>query len=87
MRQVGEAELVWNLRLALRQVSATQRNGLKSAESEVRKRAEHSIATKIAEQLKRYEILSEGPLPEGSDLFSKAAFGTSDQPMIGRADE
>ena len=87
MRQVGEAELVWNLRLALRQISVTQRNGLKSPESEVRKRAEHSSATKIAEQPKRYEILSEGSLPERSDVFSRAAFGTSDQPMIGRAEE
>lgn len=87
MRQVGEAELVWNLKLALRQISATQRNGLKSAESEVRKRAEHIIAAKLAEQLKRYEILSEAPLPEGSELFSRAAFGSSDQPMIGSADE
>jgi hypothetical protein len=87
VRQVGEAELVWNLKLALRGLSATQRNELLTREIGVRKRAEHSVAAKLAEQLKRYEILSEAPLPEGSELFSRAAFGTSDQPMIGSADE
>jgi len=34
-------------------------------------------------QLKRFEILSDAPLPEGSDLFSRAAHGSSDQPMLG----
>jgi hypothetical protein len=84
MRQVGEAELIWNLKFALSRLSATSRNGLKSSEQDVRKRAEHSVAAKIAEQMRRYEILSDAPLPEGSDLFSRAAFGTSDQPIIGK---
>ena len=87
MRQVGEAELVWNLKYTLSRVSASFRNDLKSPQVEVRKRAEQLIAAQIADQLRRYEILSDTPLPEGSDLFSRAAFGSSDQPMIGRADE
>jgi hypothetical protein len=83
MRQVGEAELIWNLKLALRHVSASIRNNLASRETDVRKRAEQAVAAKMAEQLRRYEILSDAPLPDGSDLFSRAAFGSSDQPMIG----
>jgi hypothetical protein len=37
---------------------------------------------RIAEQLHRYEILSDTVVPEGSDLFSRAAFGRSDQTML-----
>lgn len=83
MRQVNEAELVWNLRLALRGLSTSNRNDFKSPQSEVRRRAEEMIAVKLAAQLRRYEILSEAPLPEGSDLFSRAAYGSSYQPMLG----
>lgn len=83
MRQVGESELVWNIKLALRYLSASYRNDFKSPQAEVRARAEQSIAKKIADHLGRYEILSDAPLPEGSDLFSRAAFGSSDQPIIG----
>ena len=83
MRQVNEAELVWNLKLALRGVSAGYRNDFKSVEKAVRDRAEHGIAGRIVAQLRRYEILSDTEVPAGSDLFSRAAFGRSDQTMLG----
>ena len=83
MRQVNEAELVWNLKLSLRGLSASYRNDFKSAEKEVQRRAEHGIAMQIAAQLRRYEILSDTEVPEGSDLFSRAAFGRSDQTTLG----
>ena len=87
MRQVGEAELVWNIRMALRGLSAGYRNDFKSGQPELQKRAEQSMAMKVAEQLRRYEILSDAPLPESSDLFSRAAFGRSNQPMLGTEDD
>lgn len=86
MRQVSEAELVWNLKFALRGVSASYRNDFKSAEKAVRERAEHGIAARIVAQLRRYEILSDTEVPAGSDLFSRAAFGRSDQAMLGDGD-
>lgn len=86
MRQVNEAELVWNVKFALRAVSAGYRNDFKSAEQAVRDRAEHGIAARIVAQLRRYEILSDTEVPEGSDLFSRAAFGRSDQTMLGNGE-
>ena len=83
VRQVNEAELVWNVKLALRGLSASYRNDFKSAEKAVQDRAEQSIAMRIAAQLRRYEILSDTEVPEGSDLFLRAAFGRSDQTMLG----
>jgi len=86
VRQVNEAELVWNLKLALRSISASYRNDFKSPEKAVRDRAEHGIALRIAAQLRRYELLSDTAVPEGSDLFSRAAFGGSGQAMFGDGD-
>jgi hypothetical protein len=83
MRQVNEAELVWNIRLALRQVRAMPRKGFAGSTRDAQASAELTIAVRIAQQLKRYEILSSGPLPSGSDLFSRAAYGRSDQAMLG----
>ena len=83
MRQVNEAELIWNVKFALRAVSAGYRNDFKSAEKAVRDRAEHGIAARIVAQLRRYEILSDTEVPAGSDLFSRAAFGRSGQTMLG----
>jgi hypothetical protein len=83
MRQVNEAELVWNLKFALGRVSASYRNDFKSPEKGVRDRAVHGMAMRIAEQLRRYEILSDTEVPEGTDLFSRGAFGRSDQAMLG----
>ena len=83
MRQVNEAELMWSVKYALRRIGAAQRNRFKSSEQAVQASAEYAIATRIVEQLRRFEILSDAPLPEGSDLFSRAAHGSSDQPMLG----
>jgi hypothetical protein len=74
VRPVNEVELVWNVKFALGDLLASYRNVFKSAEKGVRDRAAHGIAMRIAAQLRRYEILRNTKVPEGSDLFSRAAF-------------
>ncbi|MEO9130048.1 MAG: hypothetical protein ABI240_02440 [Sphingomonas sp.] len=83
MRQVNEAELMWNIKLALRWARVSTRKEFASNIKDAQDRAEHQIASKIVSQLRRYEVLSGAPLPEGSDLFSRAAFGSSEQTMLG----
>lgn len=75
MRQVNHAELLWNVRFAMRNVRTDTRKGLLSREHTARKVAEDMVAGVIVQMLGRYEILSNAPLPEGSDLFSSAAYG------------
>lgn len=83
MRQVNEAELMWNIKLALRRARVSTRKDFASSVADTQHRGEHNLAQKVAEQFRRYEILSDAPLPEGSDLFSRAAYGSSDQTMLG----
>jgi len=85
MRQVGHAELLWKIRYELGRLGAAMRNDLKADQREVRRRAESMVADKIVHSLRGYEILSDTPLPEGSDLFSRAAYGESNQPMMGKS--
>lgn len=83
MRQVNEAELMWNIKLALRHARVSTRREFASSVTDAQRRGEHNLALKVVEQFRRYEILSDAPLPEGSDLFSRAAYGSSDQTMLG----
>jgi hypothetical protein len=48
------------------------RNDLKADQRAVRRQAERMVADKIEHSLRGSEILSDIPLPEGSDLFSRA---------------
>ena len=79
MRQVGEAELVWNVSYRLGRLRHAVRKGLGSNVAEERERAEREIALAVVrEGLGRYEIPTSAPLPRGTDLFTKAAFGLGD---------
>jgi hypothetical protein len=85
MRQVDEAELVWSIRYRLGRLSATLRKGLNDPRAEQRHRYEQMVAEVIVKEgLRRYEVLTDTPLPPGSDLFSRAAYGGGDgqSPMI-----
>ena len=85
MRQVNEAELVWAIRYRLGQLGATLRRGLNSPVAEQRNRYEQMVAELIVKEgLRRYEVLSDAPLPPGSDLLSRAAYGGGEgsAPMI-----
>jgi hypothetical protein len=76
MRQVNEAELVWRLRFHLRRLSSSLRNGLAAKSSDTRDRAEQMISQQLVRgALGRYEILSDAPVPQDSDLFTTAAYG------------
>ncbi|TKW74921.1 MAG: hypothetical protein DI610_05370 [Staphylococcus hominis] len=76
MRQVDEAELVWVFRMALRRMSASTRAALASREAAKRTQAEQLLAIELARHgLRRFEVLSDTPLPEGTDLFTAAAYG------------
>jgi len=75
MRQVSEAELLFNLKLAMARVGDGTRTRLKSNERQTRKLAEEVLAETAMHALRRYEILSSAPLPGGTDLFSAAAYG------------
>ena len=73
MRQVSEAELVWNVKYHLRRLSATIRKRLNDPAE--RRRTEQFIAEYLVkEALGRFEVLADTPLPEGSDLYSQAAY-------------
>ena len=83
MRQASEAELIWMIRYTISRTSAGVRRDFASANEQSRKFAEHSLTMALMKRLERYEVLSDAPLPEGSDLFSRAAYGSSDQPILG----
>lgn len=75
MRQVDEAELVWAMRMALRRISPSRIAALTSREAAKRAQAEQLLAIELVRDgLRRFEVLSDSPLPEGSDLFSAAAY-------------
>ncbi len=79
MRQINEAELVWAIRNRLGRLSATLRKGLNNPRAEQRHWYEQAVAELIVkEELDRYDVLSDTPLPPGSDLFSRAAYGGGD---------
>ena len=79
MRQVDEAELVWVIRYRLSRLGAMIRKGLVSPIAEERRRYEQLAAQAIVKEgLRRYEVLSDAPMPPGSDLFSRAAYGGGD---------
>ena len=79
MRQVGEAELVWNVSYRLGRLRHAVRKGLASNVAEERAQAEREIAVQIVRDgLGKYEILTSAPLAGGTDLFTKAAFGLGD---------
>lgn len=76
MRQVDEAELVWTFRVALSRVSASSRTALASRDASKRHQAEQLLAIELVRKgLNRFEVLSNSPLPDGTDLFSAAAYG------------
>lgn len=75
VRQVNHAELLINVRFAMRKIKGDTRKGLSSRETGTRKMAEDIVAGQIVQMLGRYEILSSAPVPEGADLFSAAAYG------------
>lgn len=75
MRQVNHAELLWNIRFAMRKIKTDTRKRLLSPETVTRKMAEEIVAGEIVQMLGRYEVLSDAPLPEGSDMFSAATYG------------
>lgn len=76
MRQVGEAELVWVLKYRLRRLAAGLRRDFASRDPATRAVAAQLLAEHLVRDgLGRYEILSDAPLPDGSDLFTAAAFG------------
>ena len=76
MRQVDEAELVWNIKYQLRGISASLRAQLGSREADKRAQAEQLVAERLVRgALARYEVLSDAPLAPGTDLFTAAAFG------------
>jgi urease alpha subunit len=77
--------LVWRVRYELSRLRPAMRNDLKSAQTKVRKRAESIVADKIVHSLRGLEILSSAPLTEGRELFSRAAYSASAQPMMGHA--
>ncbi|MBP2274704.1 MULTISPECIES: hypothetical protein [Sphingomonas] len=79
MRQVNEAEMVWNVKYALRRASTTRKKDLASNERGKRDVAEQIVSQEIVAALARYQVLSDTPLPEDIDLFSRAAY--SDPPL------
>lgn len=81
MRQVNEAEMVWNVKYALRRMSTTRKKDLASNQRSKRDVAEQMVSQDIVAALGRYEILSDGPLPDGVDLFSRAAYGDPTLPV------
>lgn len=79
MRQVSEAELVWAIKFRLSRLAPAIRNGFASKTAEGRQFATQFIAEMlVADALGKFEVLSDSPLPEGSDLFTKAAYGLGD---------
>lgn len=75
MRQVDEAELIWVLRMALRRLPASTRTALASREASKRTHAEQMLAIQLVRDgLRRFEVLSNAPLTEGTDLFTAAAY-------------
>lgn len=84
MRQVDEAELIWVVMLALPRMPAAIRKDLSSGIHDRRRSAEQIAAGYIAQALRQYEVLSDAPLPPGTDLFSRAAYGGGETgaPMI-----
>lgn len=88
MRQVDEAELVVVMRFQISRLPASLRNQLASRHADARRQAEQMLAVRLVRAaLGRYEILSDAPLPEGTDLFSRAAYreGGTGVPVIDEA--
>ena len=81
MRQVNEAEMVWNVKYALRRMTLTRKKDLSSNERTKRDIAEQMVSQEIVAALGRYEVLSDAPVPEHHDLFSRAAYGDPSLPF------
>ncbi|WBH17034.1 hypothetical protein [Sphingomonas radiodurans] len=61
MRQVNRDEFAWSVAAALRKVSTTLRKHLATGTAEQQDKARATIALHIADDLKRYEILTDAP--------------------------
>lgn len=71
MRQVNEAELLFNLSQSVKRMPASALRDLGSGMRDKRDHAAQTIARHLAGMLARYEILSSAPLTHlaGDDLF------------------
>lgn len=61
--------------------STTRKKDLASNERGKRDVAEQIVSQEIVAALTRYEILSDAPLPEDVDLFSRAAYSDRTLPV------
>ncbi len=80
MRQVTDAEIVWNLKHQLKRLGPAIRNQLASRHAKDRDMAIQVIAEQLAKgALGRFEILASGdPHTLADSIYDKAAFGTGD---------
>lgn len=73
MRQVNRDEFAWAIASALRKVPASLRKHFMSGTFEQQQKARAIIAIGIADELKRFEILTDTPLPlvQGEEAYSR----------------
>lgn len=70
MRQVGGAELEWNIVMALSRCGPALYGQLLSREPAKATQAEAMLARQIAAGLSRYEILTNAPAPQNEQTFA-----------------
>jgi hypothetical protein len=73
MRQVNRDEFAWAIASALRKVSPAIRNQFASRVSSQHRQAQAMIAIAVADELRRYEVLTDAPAPglAGDEAFTR----------------
>lgn len=72
MRQVNRDEFAYAIASALRKVSSTLRKQFATGVPEAQTKARAMIAQNVADELHRYEVLTDAPEPFGGDeAFSR----------------